>query len=108
MAMLQLLRGMKPKTELTVHGFRSSFRDWAGECTSHPREVIETALAHVIADKTEAAYRRGDALQKRRQLMAGWCNYCGAHDGTSPPALQAETRAWSPESQFGAVATEDA
>jgi integrase len=77
MAMLQLLRGMKPKTELTVHGFRSSFRDWAGECTSHPREVIETALAHVIADKTEAAYRRGDALEKRRRLMADWCNYCG-------------------------------
>jgi integrase len=77
MAMLQLLRGMKPKIELTVHGFRSSFRDWAGECTSHPREVIETALAHVIADKTEAAYRRGDALEKRRRLMADWCNYCG-------------------------------
>ena len=77
MAMLQLLRGMKPTTELTVHGFRSSFRDWAGECTSHPREVIETALAHVIADKTEAAYRRGDALEKRRRLMADWCNYCG-------------------------------
>ena len=77
MVMLQLLRGMKPKTELTVHGFRSSFRDWAGERSNHPREVIETALAHVIADKTEAAYRRGDALEKRRRLMADWCNYCG-------------------------------
>jgi integrase len=80
MAMLQLLRGMKPKTELTVHGFRSSFRDWAGECTIHAREVIETALAHVIADKTEAAYRRGDALEKRRRLMTDWCSYCGEFD----------------------------
>jgi integrase len=77
MAMLQLLRGMKPGAKLTVHGFRSSFRDWAGDCTSHPRDVVETALAHVIADKTEAAYRRGDALEKRRSLMADWCRYCG-------------------------------
>jgi integrase len=77
MAMLQLLRGMKPGVKLTVHGFRSSFRDWAGDRTNHPRDVVETALAHVIADKTEAAYRRGDALEKRRSLMVEWCNYCG-------------------------------
>jgi integrase len=55
---------------LTVHGFRSSFRDWAGESTNFPRELAEAALAHVLPDKTEAAYRRGDALEKRRQLMA--------------------------------------
>ena len=70
MAMLQLLRGMQPG--LTVHGMRSSFRDWAGDRTAHPRDVIEMALAHVVNDKTEAAYRRGDALEKRRCLMSDW------------------------------------
>ena len=59
----------------TVHGFRSSFRDWAGEETDHPREVIEAALAHVISNKVERAYRRGDALAKRRLLMADWDAY---------------------------------
>jgi integrase len=77
MAMLELLRGLRPGAGLTVHGFRSSLRDWAGEATHHPREVIEAALAHVIANKTEAAYRRGDALEKRRTLMNDWCAYCG-------------------------------
>jgi integrase len=75
MAMLELLRGMI-ENGLTVHGFRSSFRDWAGERTNFPREIAETALAHVLTDKTEAAYRRGDALEKRRQLMAAWARYC--------------------------------
>ena len=56
----------------TVHGFRSSFRDWAGECTAFPREVAEAALAHVVGDETERAYRRGDALEKRRLLMEAW------------------------------------
>lgn len=74
MAMLELLRGMRPG--LTVHGFRSSFRDWAGEATAYPREVIEHALAHQLADATEAAYRRGDALERRRELMQGWADYC--------------------------------
>jgi integrase len=59
-----------------VHGFRSSFRDWAGNVTSFPREVIETALAHVIGDKAEQAYRRSDALEKRRLLMDAWADYC--------------------------------
>lgn len=63
---------------ITAHGFRSSFRDWAGECTSFPREVAETALAHVVGDETERAYRRGDALEKRRQMMAAWAEYCGS------------------------------
>jgi len=57
------------------HGFRSSFRDWAGEQTVHPREVIEFALAHLIKDKAEAAYARSDLFEKRRTLMAEWSNY---------------------------------
>lgn len=84
MAMLQLLRGMKERDGLTVHGFRSSFRDWAGEQTNFPREVAEAALAHVLSDKTEAAYRRQDALEKRRRLMAAWEGYCN-----SPPVSSA-------------------
>jgi integrase len=60
----------------TVHGFRSSFRDWAKEQTNFPREICELALAHAVADKSEAAYSRGDALDKRRQLMAAWARYC--------------------------------
>ena len=59
----------------TVHGFRSSFRDWAGEETNHPREVAEAALAHVVGDATERAYRRSDALEKRRDLMGAWSSY---------------------------------
>jgi integrase len=62
----------------TVHGFRSSFRDWASEETEHQREVAEAALAHAVGDATERAYRRGDALEKRRALMADWANFCGA------------------------------
>ncbi len=62
--------------DATVHGFRSSFRDWAGNVTSFPREVTETALAHVIGDKAEQAYRRSDALDKRRKLMEAWAAYC--------------------------------
>ena len=61
---------------VTAHGFRSTFRDWAGETTAHPREVIEQALAHQLKDKAEAAYRRGDALEKRRRLMRDWADYC--------------------------------
>ena len=60
----------------TVHGFRSSFRDWCGEATNFPREVAEAALAHVVGDETERAYRRGDALEKRRQLMDAWAAFC--------------------------------
>ena len=60
----------------TVHGFRSSFRDWAGEETSFPREIAEQALAHATGGAVERAYRRGDALEKRRALMEAWANYC--------------------------------
>jgi integrase len=62
--------------DVTVHGFRSSFRDWAGNVSHFPREVAETALAHVVGDKAEQAYRRSDALEKRRQLMEAWAAYC--------------------------------
>ncbi|MBD1549781.1 site-specific integrase [Roseibium aggregatum] len=61
----------------TVHGFRSSFRDWAGDNTSFPREVAEAALAHMVGDATERAYRRGDAFSKRRNLMEDWGEFCG-------------------------------
>lgn len=79
MAMLELLRGMKPG--ITVHGFRSTFRDWAAEQTNFPRELAEAALAHVLADKTEAAYLRTDRLEKRRRLMAEWAKFCAARSG---------------------------
>ena len=82
MAMLQLLKRMK-RTDLTAHGFRSTFRDWAGECTNHPREVCEAALAHQLKDKAEAAYARGDLLAKRAKLMADWAAYCHQH-ATNP------------------------
>ena len=76
MAMMMLLRRMG-RGDLTVHGFRSAFRDWAAEQTSHPNHVVEMALAHTIGDKVEAAYRRGDLLAKRRALMQDWAGYCG-------------------------------
>ena len=59
-----------------MHGFRSSFRDWAGDSTAFARDVVEAALAHAVENKTEAAYRRSDALEKRRKLMAAWAAYC--------------------------------
>jgi integrase len=75
MALEMVLRRMKVEA-VTVHGFRSSFRDWAGESTRFSREVAEAALAHTIGDQTERAYRRGDALEKRRELMEAWAEYC--------------------------------
>ena len=75
MAMEMVLRRMKIQ-DATVHGFRSSFRDWAGNVSNFPREVTETALAHFIGDKAEQAYRRSDALEKRRKLMEAWASYC--------------------------------
>ena len=74
MAMLELVRGMRDG--LTVHGFRSTFRDWAAEQTSYPHEMCEIALAHAVGNKVEAAYRRGDMMEKRRRLMADWASYC--------------------------------
>jgi len=61
----------------SLHGFRSSFRDWCGEETSFPREIAEQALAHTTGSAVERAYRRGTALEKRRELMTAWSNFCG-------------------------------
>jgi integrase len=75
MAMLAVLKRMG-RHDLTAHGFRSTFRDWAAERTNFPREVVEMALAHTIENKVEAAYRRGDLFQKRAQLMEAWARFC--------------------------------
>jgi integrase len=83
-----LLRRME--ANVTTHGFRSSFRDWAGDLTHFPREVAEAALAHTVGDQTERAYRRGDALAKRRELMDAWANYLdGAQQGQVVPLRRA-------------------
>jgi integrase len=75
MAMLQLLRGLRDDGS-TVHGFRSSFRDWAAEQTDFPREVVEACLAHALGDDAELAYKRTDFLEKRREVMAAWAAHC--------------------------------
>jgi len=62
--------------DVTVHGFRSTFRDWCGDRTNFPREVAEAALAHAVGDKAEQSYRRGSALEKRRKLMEAWAGFC--------------------------------
>lgn len=77
MAMTSVLRRMK-RGDLTVHGFRSTFRNWCAEKTNYQREVAEAALAHVLGDKTEAAYQRSDFFEKRRRLMDDWAAYCTA------------------------------
>ena len=84
MTMLMLLRRMK-RGDLTAHGFRSSFSDWAAERTAYPREVVEMALAHAVENKVEAAYRRGDLFEKRRQLMEAWATYCAGQASTVTP-----------------------
>jgi integrase len=83
MSMIMLLRRMRCDG-LTVHGFRSTFRDWCAETTNHPREVAEQALAHVLGDKVEAAYRRSDLFEKRGRLMQDWARFCAM------PPTQAE------------------
>lgn len=97
-ALLALLRRMntpakwldeKTGEAIVPHGFRSTFRDWASECTSYPHEVQEMALAHIIKNKAEAAYRRGDLFEKRRQMMADWQRYCE----TTAPAKVSSIRA---------------
>lgn len=75
MAFLMLLRRLK-RSDITAHGFRSTFRDWAAERTDFPNEVVEMALAHTISNKVEAAYRRGDLFEKRRQLAEAWATFC--------------------------------
>jgi len=81
MAMLTILKRMG-RDDITVHGFRSTFRDWAAESTNYPNHVVEMALAHAIGDKVEAAYRRGDLFEKRRRLMEEWARYCSGPTGT--------------------------
>ena len=76
-AMSELLKGMGYAPDVaTVHGFRSTFKDWASEQTAYQNELSEMAMAHTVADKVEAAYRRGDMRDKRRRLMADWAAYC--------------------------------
>ncbi len=88
MALLQMMRGLGygvggDQGDAVPHGFRSSFRDWAGEISSYPNHVCEMALAHAVANKAEAAYRRGDLFEKRRQMMQDWADWC-----LQPPADQ--------------------
>ena len=87
MAMAMLLRRMD-RADLTVHGFRSTFRDWAAEATAFDRETAEAALAHGVRDKVEAAYRRGDLFDKRRRLMEAWAEHCA---NPAPPAATVTT-----------------
>jgi integrase len=74
-ALTALLKRMR-RMDLTAHGCRSTFRDWVAECTEFQREVAEACLAHVLGNKTEAAYQRGDYLEKRRLVMQAWTDYC--------------------------------
>lgn len=78
-AMTKALRLASPDKSATLHGLRSTFRDWAGDCTEHPREIAEMALAHQVGNEVERAYRRSDALEKRRQLMEDWGKYLSAN-----------------------------
>jgi integrase len=80
MAMTATLKRMG-RADITVHGFRSTFRDWAAERTNFPNHVVEMALANVIGDKVEASYRRGDLFDKRRKLMEAWVGYCSRPAG---------------------------
>ena len=76
MALLATLRRMG-RGDITAHGFRSTFRDWAAEQTNYPREVAEMALAHAVSDEVERAYRRSDLLEKRKRMMEEWARHCG-------------------------------
>jgi integrase len=77
MAMAEVLKEMGyPSDVATVHGFRSTFKDWCSEQTAYPNEMSEMAMAHTVSDKVEAAYRRGDMREKRARLMADWARYC--------------------------------
>ena len=92
---LTAVLGRMGRDEITAHGFRSTFRDWAGETTAHPREVIEAALAHRLKDKAEAAYARGDLFVKRRRLMEDWAEFLAKAPGevVAMPGIAAEARA---------------
>ena len=89
MAMAAVLRRMD-RLDITVHGFRSTFRDWAAESTAFPNHVVEMALAHTVGNKVEAAYRRGDLLVKRQRLAVDWARFC--------------TREWAGEAASSVIA----
>lgn len=91
MAMPDVLQQMR-RNKVTVHGFRSTFRDWAAEATAHPNHVVEQALAHTIGNAVEAAYRRGDLFEKRRQLMNDWAAFCARPAADSLVALRRVTQ----------------
>lgn len=91
MSLTMLLRRMHPG--ITVHGFRSSFRDWAAEVTHYPGEMAEMALAHAVGNKVEAAYRRGDMFEKRRQMMADWATWCEPKKTGKVLPIQSKTAA---------------
>ncbi len=83
------------RRDITPHGFRSTFKDWASECTAFPNEATEMALAHAVGDKVEAAYRRGDLFEKRRKIMTAWAKYCSEpsrESGAVIPMRARETR----------------
>jgi integrase len=82
MAMSRVLKGIPGGAGLTTHGFRSSFRDWAAECTAYPYEVAELALAHGVGNATARAYQRGDLFEKRRRLMQDWADFCVGRPAT--------------------------
>ena len=90
MAMLALLKRMS-RADITIHGFRSTFRDWTAECTNHSAEIAEMALAHSVKDKVEAAYRRGDLLAKRAALMDDWYQHCFAQKPSEVSPSEVET-----------------
>jgi integrase len=83
MAMASTLKRMD-RDDITVHGFRSTFRDWAAERTSYANHIVEMALAHVVGDKVEAAYRRGDLFAKRSRLMADWATFAMTAPAEAP------------------------
>jgi integrase len=89
MAMAMLLRRMK-RDYVTTHGFRSTFRDWAGDKTDYPREIIEQALAHTIQNKAERAYRRGTAVDRRRHLMESWSGFLSSTENDAGTSTLAE------------------
>ena len=88
MAMLRVLARIG-RGQLSVHGFRSTFRDWAAERTSFPAEAAEMALAHAVGDKVEAAYRRGDMFEQRRRLMQAWANFAASPEAANIVELRA-------------------
>lgn len=105
MSLLALLKRMK-RGDITPHGFRSTFRDWAGEATAHPGDVVEMALAHVVSNKVEAAYRRGDMFEKRRKLMQDWADFLGRAPAEVVPLRAAVEATGSKEASDGRAAHE--